>query len=196
MSIVNSIEEIRDWLEAEVCPLVQLKIPDDTATDASYSYHLVNPAAFSLFVPTKDRLPPKIPAPIPSVCVQLIEGEDQLIQSHREIKVRLCFSAWDPGIHAPNLFVSCDKNEGCSSFFQKDGGGWRDAWNFVDITLRLVENSDYIGGLRVMREQGISFGPVTEQDAIPDFYPYWFAWMEFYVEEALTRNPRSYNHLL
>ena len=62
MSIVNSIETVRDWLTAEVCPLVKLKLPDDNATDASYPYKLVNPAAFSLFVPSKDRTPPNIAA--------------------------------------------------------------------------------------------------------------------------------------
>ena len=55
MSIVNSIETVRGWLNTEVCPLVKLKLPDDNATDASYPYKLVNPAAFSLFVPSKDR---------------------------------------------------------------------------------------------------------------------------------------------
>ena len=30
MSIVNSIETVRDWLTAEVCPLVKLKLPDET----------------------------------------------------------------------------------------------------------------------------------------------------------------------
>ena len=149
MSIVNSIETVRDWLTAEVCPLVKLKLPDDNATDASYPYKLVNPAAFSLFVPSKDRTPPNIAAPIPSVC-----------------------------------------------YFVKNGEGWRDAWNFVDTALRLIENAEYLGDLRVIKEKGITFGPVTEQDAVPDFYPYWFAWAEFSVEETLTRNPKSYQHLL
>ena len=154
MSIVNSIETVRDWLTAEVCPLVKLKLPDDKATDASYPYKLVNPAAFSLFVPSKDRTPPNIAAPIPSVCVQLVQGD------------------------------------------VKNGEGWRDAWNFVDTALRRIENAEYLGDLRVIKEEGISFGPVAEQDAVPDFYPYWFAWAEFSVEEALTRNPESYQHLL
>ena len=101
MSIVNSIETVRDWLTAEVCPLVKLKLPDDKATDASYPYKLVNPAAFSLFVPSKDRTPPNIAAPIPSVCVQLVQGDDRLIRSARSVKIRLLFSAWDPGYHGP-----------------------------------------------------------------------------------------------
>ncbi len=62
MSIVNSIETVRDWLTAEVCPLVKLKLPDD-------------------------------------------------IQSARDIKIRLCFSAWDPGYHGP----------AAASYFVKNG---------------------------------------------------------------------------
>ena len=83
MSIVNSIETVRDWLTTEVCPLVKLKLPDDNATDASYPYKLVNPTAFSLFVPSKDRTPPKVAAPIPSVCVQIVQGNDDLTMSAR-----------------------------------------------------------------------------------------------------------------
>lgn len=203
MSIVNSIETVRDWLTAEVCPLVKLKLPDDNATDASYPYKLVNPAAFSLFVPSKDRTPPNIAAPIPSVCVQIVQGDDDLLQSARDIKIRLCFSAWDPGYHGPDIFKPKGDgsgtyiqqyNEAAASYFVKNGEGWRDAWNFVDTALRLIENAEYLGDLRVIKEKGITFGPVTEQDAVPDFYPYWFAWAEFSVEETLTRNPKSYQH--
>ena len=205
MSIVNSIETVRGWLNTEVCPLVKLKLPDDNATDASYPYKLVNPAAFSLFVPSKDRTPPKVAAPIPSVCVQLAQGEDDLIEHTRGIKIRLCFSAWDPGYHGPDIYIPQGNGNGAyiqqynseaADFFQKNGEGWRDAWNFVDTALRLIENAEYIGDLRVIKELGITFGPVAEQDAVPDFYPYWFAWAEFSVEEALTRHAENYDHLL
>lgn len=205
MSIVNSIEIVREWLDANVCPLVKLKLPDENATDASYTYKLVNPAAFSLFVPSKDRTPPKVAAPIPSVCVQLSQGEDNMIESTRGIKIRLCFSAWDPGLHGPDIFKPKGDGSGiyiqqynkeAEAFFQKNGEGWRDAWSFVDTTLRMIENAEHLGDLRVIKENGITFGPVTEQDAIPDFYPFWFAWIEFSIEEALTRNPKNYNHLL
>nr|DAW25123.1 MAG TPA: hypothetical protein [Caudoviricetes sp.] len=185
--------------------MVQLKLPDDSATDASYPYKLVNPTAFSLFVPSKDRLPPKVPAPIPSVCVQIVDGTDSLTMSSRSIKIRLCFSAWDPGYHGRDIFKPKNdgsgayvqwQNEEAAAFFEKNGEGWRDAWNFVDTALRMIENAEYIGPLRVMKEDGITFGPVSEQDAVPDFYPYWFAWVEFAVEEILTRTPKDYQHLL
>ena len=135
MSIVNSIETVRDWLTAEVCPLVKLKLPDDKATDASYPYKLVNPAAFSLFVPSKDRTPPNIAAPIPSVCVQLVQGDDRLIRSARSVKIRLLFSAWDPGYHGPDIYKPKGDgsgsyvqqyNEAAAAYFVKNGEGWRD----------------------------------------------------------------------
>lgn len=59
MSIVNSIETVREWLGSTVCPMVQLKLPDDSATDASYPYKLVNPTAFSLFVPCEGQIAPR-----------------------------------------------------------------------------------------------------------------------------------------
>ena len=66
----------------------------------------------------------------------------------------------------------------------------------MDTALRLIENAEYIGDLRVIKELGITFGPVAEQDAVPDFYPYWLAWAEFSVEETLTRHAKNDDHLL
>ncbi len=205
MSIVNSIEIVREWLAANVCPLVQLKLPDDNATDASYPYKLVNPAAFSLFIPSKDRTPPKIAAPIPSVCVQLVQGKDDMIASTRGIKIRLCFAAWDPGYHGPDIFKPTGDGSGsyiqwndeeAKALFLKNGEGWRDVWNFVDTALREIEDAEYINGLRLVKEDGITFGLFTEQDAVPDFYPFWYAWVELTVSEILTRNHKAYDHLL
>ena len=181
MSIVNSIETVRAWLTAEVCPLDKLKLPDDKATDASYPYKLVYPAAFSLFVPSEDRTPPNIAAPIPSVCVQLVQGVDRLIRSARSVKIRLLFSAWDPGYHGPDIYKPKGDgsgsyvqqyNEAAAAYFVKNGEGWRDAWNFVDTALRRIENAEYLGDLRVIKEEGISFGPVAEQDADTDINTY------------------------
>lgn len=203
MSIVSSIETIRKWLEDNVCNQVKLKLPDDEAVDASFPYTLVNPASFAMFVPSKDRLIPPAIAPIPSVCVQLVEGQDNTIDNHRTIKVRLYFSAWDPGLHGMDYFIP--KGDGTYSqwndaeafeYFKKNGEGWRDAWNFVDTAIRVIENNDYMNGLRIMKEEGIKFGTMKEQEAVPDYYPYWFAWIELSIGENLTRYTKEYEHLL
>lgn len=201
MSIVNSIETVREWLDANVCPLVQLKLPDDNATDNSYPYKLVHPAAFSIFVPSKDKMPPKIAAPIPSVCVQIVQGDDDLVKSLRGIKIRLCFSVWDPGFHGPDIFKP--KGDGSGAYvqeatanFERNSEGWRDVWSFVDTALRVIENAEYLNDLRIIKEEGIKFGPFIDQEGASDFYPLWFAWVEFSIEETLTRNPKNYDHLL
>ena len=86
-----------------------------------------------------------MPAPIPSVCVQIVEGTDSLTMSSRSIKIRLCFSAWDPGYHGRDIFKPKNdgsgayvqwQNEEAAAFFEKNGEGWRDAWNFVYTALR------------------------------------------------------------
>lgn len=203
MSIVNSIELVRGWLEENVCPQVRLKLPDDGATDASYPYELVHPAAFALFIPSKDRTPPGIAAPIPSVCVQIVQGRDDMTAGIRAIRLRLCFAAWDPGLHGPDILkpagvsahIRSDDGEALARF-QKNGEGWRDAWNFVDTALREIEDAEYLNGLRLVKEEGVTFGLFTEQDAVPDFYPFWYAWAELTVSEGLSRHPRAYDQFL
>jgi len=201
MSIVNSIDTIRDWAESAICAKVQLKLPSDEAVESEYPYTLVNPAAFALFVPGKDRLPPQVRAPIPSLCVQLLEGSDALLESRSLLKLRFCFSAWDPGLHALDHFVPKQGEPGVytqpgTAAYTRGGEGWRDVWNFVDTALRALENAEYIGGMRLVREEPVRFGPMTEQDSIPDYYPNWFAWVSFTVRCGLTRNPEAYGDLL
>jgi len=184
MSIVNNIELIVGWAEKEICSRVKLKLPDDDraghtgADDGNYEYKLVSPSAFALFVPTKDRLPPKAAAPIPSICVQIVEGKD--LPQSGTTKIRLGFAVWNPGLHRP----AHDHPK-----YERSGDGWRDAWNFVDVAIREISSTEVIGDmLRVVKEDGIAYGPFTEQDAISDYYPYWFAWVEFSVAYGINRN--------
>lgn len=205
MTITDTVETIRQWLADNVCPLIELKLPDDDHTDESYSYKLITPGVFSLYVPTSDRLPPKIAAPIPSICVSLVQGVDELVKSSREVKVRLNFAAWDPGYHLRDLLIPRAESPGdveqynaeAIKAFQKNDLGWRDVWNFTDTALREIESAEYIGGLRVIKEKGIAFGPFSEEKATPNFYPYWFSWAEFSVESSIVRQTsKAYEALL
>ena len=99
MTLVQSIDKVVEWLHENVCSQITLKLPDDYKNDKSYGVEFVNPAAFPLYVPGKDRLPPSVPAPIPSVCVQLMEGSDDLLKKQRQLQIRLCLACWNPGTH-------------------------------------------------------------------------------------------------
>lgn len=208
MPIVTSLDRVTRWVDENICKQVQLKLPaqsTDEPEGAGYSYTLVTPAAFTLFIPTKDRLPPKILAPIPSVCVRLIEGNDSPRDSDRSMLLQLCFSTWDTGVHGPDIIKPDDQNPGkfirsigenARKFYERNGDGWRDAWNLVDVALREIENTEYIAGLRLEKEEPIKFGPLAEQDAIPDYYPYWYAWIEFRLSEKIVRKKAQYQNLL
>ena len=209
MTLVQSIDNVVEWLRENVCSQITLKLPDDYKNGTEYDVELVNPAAFPLYVPGKDRLPPSVPAPIPSVCVQLMEGSDDLMQRKRQLQLRLCLACWNPGEHADEvLHARKDANAlGGVSYYRVDGEatqnyarnmeGWRDSFNFADLVLRELEGTEYIAGHRLVKESGIKFGLFTEDGNIWDYYPYWHSWITLTLEAGVVaRTPKEYeNHL-
>lgn len=208
MSIVDNLDKVAKWARENICSKVKLKLPDDDRNDGSYTVQLVSPEAFVLYVPTRDRMPPKVTAPIPSICVQLMEGKEDLSSHIGIMKMRFSLSAWNPGLHKEGeLFMPYRDDEGKLYYkqwtsddkkekFQRDAEGWRDVWNFADITIRELENAEYIEGLRLVKEEGITYGPYQEDGAFIDFYPYWFAWVGFTLEYGITRTAKPYKDFL
>jgi hypothetical protein len=179
---------------------------DASPVDGKYEYELMTPAAFPMFRPTRDRLPPNIKAPVPSVCVQFVDGKDEQLSASGTMRVRLVFATWSPGLHGQDIFKPKDGENGvyaqwgdeeARAYYHRDAEGWREAWNLVDTARRELENVEYIDkGLRVFHTDGITFGPVAEQETIIDFYPYWYAWVEFGVKYGLTRHRRDVKDFL
>ena len=209
MLLVESIDKVVAWLNENVCSQIQLKLPDDYKNDKEYAVEYVQPAAFPLYTPGKDRLPPNVRALIPSVCVQLTEGNDDLLKRQRRLQLRLCLACWNPGEHGGEV-LHPRKNEaalGGYSYYRLTGEaaqtytrnmeGWRDSFNFADLVLREIESAEYIAGHRLVKEQGIKFGLFTEEGNIWDYYPYWHNWITFTLEAGVTAaTPKSYENLL
>ena len=201
MTLVQSIDKIVEWMNTNVCDHITFKLPDDFKNDAEYGVEYVKPAAFPLYVPGKDRLPPNIPAPIPSVCVQLTEGSDDLLQKNRQLQIRLCLACWNPGEHSDELWRRNKDGDalGRCSYYRVTGEaaqtyarnmkGWRDSFNFVDLILRELEVAEYIAGHRLVKESGIKYGLFTEEGNIWDYYPYWHSWITFTLEAGVVAKP-------
>lgn len=194
MSVVHVIDTLAEWARQNICEHVTLKMPPDNfdANDEGYTYKTVKPSVFPMYVPTSEKLPPSIHSPFPSLCVRFVKGADSMSGSGGHLDVQFCFSAWDPGTHGqdvihPNGDGTYTRNPD-SSEYGRNGNGWRDVWNFVDTALRAVESVTSIGGYTIDRETPVEFGPLTEQEAIPDFYPFWFAWISFRMNYPLRRN--------
>ena len=149
MSIVHLIDTVTEWARQNISEQVKLKLPAESleANDAGYEYTLITPATFAIYTPTSEKLPPNIHAPIPSLCVRILSGEDSLATNNGTAEIQMCFSAWDPGLHGADIFnPSKDKpgtwerwdTEEAKQYFKRNGFGWRDIWNFVDVALRVV----------------------------------------------------------
>jgi len=209
MTLVQSIDKVVEWLQTHVCEQITFKLPDDDRNDGNYSVKYVKPAAFPLYVPGKERLPPTVPAPIPSVCAQLVEGSDDLLKKKRQLQIRLCLACWNPGEHSGEILHPRDSagSIGGKSYYYataeakqtytRNANGWRDSFNFADLVLREVEGAEYIGGLRLVKESGIKFGLFTEEGAIWDYYPYWHSWITITLEAGVVRDiPEEYKEFL
>lgn len=199
MSVVHLIDTLTEWAKVNICDHVLLKVPpDNEAPDGEgYEYELAHPAVFPMYVPTEEKLPPGIHSPFPSICVRFGAGADDAAASQGSIKVEFCFSAWDPGTHGRDQLEPVGgagfrrkwTGEEATAYFKRNADGWRDVWNFVDVALRALESTVIIGGhYTIDRTKPIEFGPLKEQEAIADFYPFWFAWVSFTVNYDLRRH--------
>lgn len=210
MTIVQCIEKVTDWLNESVCPKIKLKLPDDKQNGKDYKLETANPTAFAMYQPGKDKLPPGVVAPFPSVVVQLLEGSDDMTAKNGRMKLQLSFTAWNPGKHTKELTgalkasISASsgdlnvKTEGITTeqTFTRDAEGWKDVWNFVDRALREIENAEYMNGLRVVKELPITYGQFQQEGQISDLYPYWGAWVIFTIEHGLARTGAAYSQYL
>lgn len=208
MTTKQIIENLTQWVSENICSKIELKVPDDYQDGGDYNLVNKNPEAFPLYVPAKDRLAPTAVAPIPSVCVQLMEGSDDIRNHSRTMKIRLSLSTWNPGHHAGDNMIPVEdptvlggykyiRDDSPEDEYQRNSDGWKDLYNFQDIALAALEGSQIIAGVRVDSSVPITYGPFTEDGEIWDYYPYWFGWVCFTISCGVPeRKAASYSDLL
>ena len=197
MTIVAILDAVTAWAQQNICSKIQLKVPPKLTepNDDDYQYKLANPVAFTMYVPAEDKLPENIPSAFPSLCVRFIQGEDNLSTMKGTIGIQLLLSAWSPGTHTqdallvnPNDPFQWHAQPEEKVKFTRNGDGWRDIWNFTDVAVQAIESVTNISGYVIDRSSPVKFGPLTEQEAVSDFYPFWFTWVSFQLNYPLVRN--------
>ena len=198
MTITDSLIKISDWLNAEVCQKFKFKMEPEANTPINdrWEYKEVHPHAFPFFVPAKDKLPPNVATNIPSVCVQILDGSDDTKENYRDLRINLGISTWNPGIHSKDIYYPKGTRPEEPEKYQSGYDGWMDAWNFVDEVVRKLESITAIDGMYLAPGTPVAFGPYKEQDAIPDFYPNWFAYIQFTVRSDFIRNNKKIEEYL
>ena len=202
MSIVNDLVKISEWMQENICDKILLKLPNENQAGEDYEYELVHPTAFPLFTPSKDRLPPNVKAPIPSICIRLKEGEHLPHDNTNTMRLSIHFASWNPGTHGKDIFTPTDApsdirsyNQNATAEYRRTSDGWMDVYSFIDTALRELEQAEYIAGMRVVAEDGIKYGMTSDKDGLDDFYPFWIGWIEITVRGGVIRN-KSYNDYL
>lgn len=190
MTITDSLVKISEWLNKEVCPMFKFKQPPSEGAPINdrWKYEEVHPHAFPHFVPAKDKLPPNVPTNMPSVCVQLLNGSDDVKGQTRDLVINLGISTWNPGIHSKDIYHPEGTSPEEPEKYRSGYDGWMDVWNFVDAIVRKLETITGIDGLYLAPEASVNFGPYKDQDTIPDYYPHWFAYVQFTVRSEFFRN--------
>lgn len=214
MSMVSMIDAITAWAQAEICNHVTLKKPPETddegkmqeAKGYNEQYETVNPSALPIYVPGSERenggvIMEKEPIPIPSLCVGLIQGSEGVRDG--TVKIRFGITVWNPGNHGLDFFKPQKdgsyrnwNNDEAKKHYERRATGWKDAWNFADQAIRALRNTHRIKGYEIVKENGIEYGPYSEAEEIPDYYPFWFAWVSFFVRyPVMPNNPELQQYL-
>lgn len=185
MTTVKILDDVTAWAQEHICSKIQLKVPPKGAepVDSDYDYRTANPTAFTMYVPAEDKLGAPNEHAFPSLCVRFLEGVDDMSTKEGTLGIQFMLSVWNPGTHG-------------ESSFQRNADGWRDVWNFVDTVVHTLESMSSIAGYELDHAVPIKFGPLTEQESIPDFYPFWFAWVSFQLKYPLRRNTEDFQHFL
>lgn len=198
MTITDSLIKISDWLNREVCSCFMFKNepPQGQPITDQYEYKEVNPQAFPFMVPARDKLPPNITVNMPSVCVQIVDGSDEVARGKRDININLGIATWNPGVHSKDIYYPKGTEPDEPEKYRSGYDGWMDTWNFIDATIRKLESITKIDNLYLAPDIPIRFGPYKEQDTIPDFYPHWFGYIQFTVRSDFIRNNKEIEDLL
>lgn len=180
MAVVKQLDKIKNWLETEICPQFKFKQADDENVDVTYPYELVNPNVFIMYVPPIELIGTHR---VPCICIQFEEGNESMAEASGVLNLRLQFAIFNPGEHTEDNF-------------KINTEGWRDVWNFVDYITRKLRDTELIEDLRIVKENGIKYGPFSASGQIPDTYPYYYAWMTFSVEYGIQSSKAQIRELL
>lgn len=194
MSVVRIIDTLTDWAREDICNEIQLKVPpdNDEAMDSGYEYRLANPTAFPMYIPSEDKLPSDILSAHPCLCVRFFSAQDDMASKTGAMDVQFVFCVWDPGLHSQDLFLpngdgTFKRQTAASVQFERNGSGWRDVWNFVDLAVRKLTSVNSVGSCIIDKNTPFEYGPVKVDGAIADYYPYWYAELTFRVTYPLLR---------
>ena len=211
-SIVGIIDGVADWVRENIASRLKLKKPKTNQgrghaadrgaglDDAAYNavYETVQPAVYAMYVPLES--PPDYESPYPYICLRAEEGQEAAAERSGRLDMRVFVGVWNPGQHNADMRYPAGGNafeqREDPAFFNRDSEGWRDVWNAIDVILRALKSAEDIGGAALKQDVPIRYGPLKEQDAVVDMWPYWVGWVTFSLDYGLYRRKTKQDEFL
>ena len=186
MQLNEIVDNLTEWVQENLCNGVELLKPSKNAMPTEYE--MVTPTAFALYVPPKDQLPPDVDQQLPSICLQLIKGEDNLVDSERSLTFRLSFSCYRPG--------KFTEDEEGKMVFTRNAEGWKDLWLWISKSINTLQTKMYIEGVKLKKDSPIKYGHFTIDENLAEIYPIWCAWVEVTVTCGTSLKQNDYKEFL
>ncbi len=197
MTTVKAMDTICSYLKDNVCPKIQYLVPAEKDA-GDYIPNYKNPEVFAFYEPSKSRMPPGITHTVPGIVVILKKRTDDLISGKSEFDIELSFCIWKPGEYISNKEVDLQQIVSYSEQMQieyaskgdkkytRTEDGWKDVYNFIDEVRQGVVHDGQMGNLKIKMDVPIQYGPYTQDKAIVDAYPYYYAWLTLTLETIVT----------
>lgn len=167
-TIMKILDDTRLWAEKELCSTFKFKVqPKEGFEDDNYEYKREFPKAYTLYPDLKQKYP--------SVTIQI--SESNLGGGVGITQLTLLFAIWNNGTH---FYDDADVMN-----YLENQDGYKDVWNWVDLSLNKILKTEYIGDyIRIRHEDKVKVAPIKESGTIPNYYPVFGASISFNVEHT------------
>lgn len=196
-STYNDLRHLKKFLEDRVCKRVRFKIPDDQFQDETYRLEIGHPTVSIMRTELKeygDRL-----AKAPQIVIRLLETNENRLARTKEYSIQLLVITWNTGVSTSELYYpdkekdlpwtlkSFETAEQPNEIISTENGSY-DVINFVDMITEALMTNVLIGpNLSFNQEEGISSGPMFDEDGPARLEPYYAHWVQFSLKAINDR---------
>lgn len=196
-STYNDLRHLKKFLEENVCNRIRFKVPDDQFQDQTYRLEIDHPVVSVLRTELKeygDRL-----AKAPQIVIRLLETNENRWARTKEYSIQLLVITWNTGTSTSELYypdpvkdrkgipISFETREQANEIISTENGSY-DVLNFVDMITEALMSHVMIGpNLSFNQEEGISSGPMFDEDGPARLEPYYVHWVQFSMKAIYDR---------
>ena len=174
------IHELAEFLREHVAPNVKLKRSMD-GEDSAYMVDWVHPKIYEAALPMVGELPADgVRQSAPSIVVAPTETIDGPTFSQG---FHLLFCVWNPG-NREDI-----DDDGVAHGIRVSAQGWRDLILLQEKTVRALREAQCPIGMKL--ELPVRHSIYNRTKDTPDYYPYWWGWMQFSLTRPDIKAPRT-----